>query len=89
MAISRSPPFRQLVRSDDGLRVALVAERKGWVFPCFAVDAVIQHTVEEALMARVDAVKARQAEEAANERAVADAQERIKLEMQQMPDGGA
>lgn len=71
------------MQSNDFIRVALLAERKGWLFPRFSEDDVIQHCIEEAGVARIDAIRARAEEHAANESAVRAAQERVRLEMEQ------
>jgi hypothetical protein len=55
----------------------MVAERKGWVFPVFADDPVIQHCVEEALMSRVDAAKVREQEEQHKRTAIKAAQDKV------------
>jgi hypothetical protein len=65
----------------------MVAERKGWVFPTFAEDPVIQLCVEEALMARIDAVKAREAEDRHKRAAVAAAQKRAQEEIERRRRG--
>ena len=54
-----------------------MAERKGWVFPTFAEDPVIQLCVEEALMARVDAVKLREKQEQHKRTAIRAAQDKV------------
>ena len=58
-----------------------MAERKGWVFPRFAEDDVIQHCVEEALIARADHVKLREKQEQHNRAAVEAAQDRANDEL--------
>lgn len=43
-----------LIRSAGGLRLARHARRKGWAFPRFSGDGVVQFAVEEALIARLE-----------------------------------
>jgi len=60
----RSPPFRELVRTDDGLRIARLAERTGF-WPVLTDDPVVEFQLREALVRRLDLVEeqARQREE--------------------------
>lgn len=72
------------VGSDDALRVARIAKRKGWEFPRFSPDDVIQLLVEEALMERVD----REEHEAAQYReAHDDAHARVQAELARVAGG--
>lgn len=68
--------------SNDGLRIAFVAERKGWVFPRFSEDEVTQFCIEEALMARVDVAQMLAEKERLDSESVAAAQEQVRLTME-------
>ncbi len=61
--------------------MARLAERKGWVFPRFSEDDVIQHCVEEALATRVDVLNAREAEAKYRRDAVKAAQARAEANL--------
>lgn len=57
-SLTRSPTFRELVRTDDGLRIARLAERTGF-WPVLTDDPVVDFQVREALVRRLDLVDER------------------------------
>lgn len=75
--------------SEHGLRLARQARRKGGSFPRFADDDVVQELVEEALAVKLERTEAEQAEQAAREQAVSDAERRVQETLKQLRKGGA
>lgn len=71
-----SPPFRRLISSNDGLRIARHA-RTVQSFPLFSDDPVHQWMIEEALTERLRRVETAEAEKAALAEAVAAAEKRV------------
>jgi len=66
------------------MRLARVAERKGWRFPRVSDDEVIQFLVEEALMSRVDLAKLREQEVEHKRSAIRSAQDRAAAAVQRL-----